>query len=212
MGRKRSFDIDEAIEIAMREFWLNGYEGTSISDLCDLIGIVKPSFYRAFNSKDALFQRALERYEKQHLQFVSHALDAQTTYDVARLLLQGLIRTVTQPLMPQGALDLNAGIACGPECETIRQKVIEWHSTYEKLLTERFLQAKRSGDLNDGISPQAVARYLMSVCAGIALQAKAGASRTALQEIGEIALLAIAAMSGSSKAGMGRAVTAIDAT
>lgn len=191
MTRKRSFDIDEALEVSMRQFWLNGYEGTSITDLCNLIGIERPSLYRAFKSKGELFCLALELYQQKYLQFVSHALAAPTAYDVARLLLEGHIRTVTLPRMPRGAFDLNAGIISSPECETIGDKLAEYHSEYQKTLSERFARAKQNGDLKDEIHPQALARYLMAICAGIALQAKIGASRAALQEIAEIALAAM---------------------
>lgn len=210
MSRKRSFDIDDAINIAMREFWLNGYDGTSISDLCNLIGIERPSLYRAFNSKDKLFQRVLERYEQLHLQFVPHALSAATIYDVASLLLQGLIQTVTQPQMPHGALDLNAGIICGPECETVRENVIAWRNTYEKALDKRFMQAKYNGDLKNGISPQAITQYVMSVCTGIALQAKAGASRSMLRGTAEIALLAIEQVCSAPRVNPAGAVATVE--
>ncbi|WP_454887401.1 TetR/AcrR family transcriptional regulator [Sphingomonas oryzagri] len=196
MGRKRLFEIEVALDAAMLEFWKKGFEGTSLTDLTDAMGIEKPSLYRFFGNKDNLFRLALGRYEERHLQFFSQALAAPTAYSVARIYLMGLIRTVTLPGMPTGALDLNAGIACGTECEGIREKLVEWRAAYEKALIKRFRFAKRSGDLSGDIRPQALARYLMSVSTGIALQAKSGASRRTLREIAECALQVISAAGG----------------
>lgn len=193
MGRRRLFDVEHALEIAMRAFWLHGYEGTNLSDICDQVGIGKPSLYRVFTSKVQLFDRVLERYEQQHLGFVSRALAAPTAYDVARLLLQGLVRTFTLPEMPHGALDLNACAACTGESLATQKKLDEWRAAYETMLVARFAEAKNRGDLRADFTPKQLARYLMSIAAGIAHQAKAGASRRELYEVADLALFAVAA-------------------
>lgn len=63
-GRPRTFDRDAAIVSAMHLFWEHGYESTSLSQLKAAIGggISAPSFYAAFESKEALYKEALERY------------------------------------------------------------------------------------------------------------------------------------------------------
>ena len=63
MARPRSFDRDAALEQAMRLFWEQGYEETSIADLTRAMGIAAPSLYAAFGDKRALFEEAVERYE-----------------------------------------------------------------------------------------------------------------------------------------------------
>ena len=51
MGRPREFDADEALQTALELFWRKGYEGTSITDLTDGMGITKPSLYGAFGKQ-----------------------------------------------------------------------------------------------------------------------------------------------------------------
>lgn len=62
-GRPREFDRAEALDAALRLFWQQGYEATSISQLIDAMGgISTASFYATFKSKEALFREVVRRY------------------------------------------------------------------------------------------------------------------------------------------------------
>ena len=63
MGRHREFQLEEALDAALRMFWRKGYEGTSYADLTEATGLERPSLYAAFGNKEALFRRALARYD-----------------------------------------------------------------------------------------------------------------------------------------------------
>ncbi|MEM6374451.1 MAG: TetR/AcrR family transcriptional regulator [Pseudomonadota bacterium] len=68
MGRPRSFDTDQAIDKAMQVFWTHGYEGASLPDLLDGMGLTRGSLYKAFTDKKTLFLNVLEHYEGQAVQ------------------------------------------------------------------------------------------------------------------------------------------------
>ena len=51
----------------MQIFWSRGYEEAGLTELCEVMGIVRGSFYKAFGSKRALFLRVLERYDRTHI-------------------------------------------------------------------------------------------------------------------------------------------------
>jgi len=61
-GRPRSFDVDMAIDTAMRLFHARGYDAVGVAELAGALGIKPPSFYAAFGSKAGLLERAIERY------------------------------------------------------------------------------------------------------------------------------------------------------
>ena len=69
-GRPREFDVDQALASALRVFWTRGYDGASLSDLTEAMGITKPSLYAAFGNKESLFKKALDLYEREKLAYV----------------------------------------------------------------------------------------------------------------------------------------------
>ena len=89
IGRPREFDPETAIVQAMRLFWRKGYEGTSLSDLTEELGITRPSLYAAFGNKEALFLKALDRYDQETSRFIEPALNAPTARELAEGLLYG---------------------------------------------------------------------------------------------------------------------------
>ena len=62
IGRPRAFDMDQALDRALDVFWRKGYEGASTCDLTAAMGINPPSLYAAFDNKEGLFRKALDRY------------------------------------------------------------------------------------------------------------------------------------------------------
>src|ERR1700743_1113257 len=63
MARTKDFDENEVLQKAMNLFWYKGYNGTSMQDLVDGLGISRSSLYDTFGDKHALFMRALENYQ-----------------------------------------------------------------------------------------------------------------------------------------------------
>ncbi len=59
---------------------------------------------------------------------------------------------------------------------------------HTSLLRDRFRQAVDEGDLPPDTDPELLARYLMTVANGIAVQAAGGASRDDLQQVADMAL------------------------
>jgi AcrR family transcriptional regulator len=188
IGRPREFDTETALELATSLFWRKGYEGTSLSDLTEALGITRPSLYAAFGNKEALFRLVLERYEAKAGAYRTRALQAPTAFEVARQLLEGAAELHGDSGNPVGCLGVHGALACSDEAEMIRRELSSHRIAGEAAIRRRLKQAKAEGDLPPDASPSDLARYLSVVLYGMAVQSVGGASRAELRRAAKIAL------------------------
>jgi len=62
VGRPREFGEATVLDAAVRRFWTQGYEGTSVRDSAAEMGITGASLYNAFGDKRTPHRRALAFY------------------------------------------------------------------------------------------------------------------------------------------------------
>lgn len=172
----------------MRVFWEQGYEGSSLTDLTGAMGISRTSMYAAFGNKDDLFRRALERYTEGPAEYAARALREPTARRVATAFLHGSVRATTRPGCPAGCLGVQGSLAAGATACDARDALIAWRGEGVSRLRERFRQAVDEGDLPPDADPALLARYVMTVSNGIAVQAASGATRDELQQVADAAL------------------------
>jgi AcrR family transcriptional regulator len=190
IGRPRSFDPEKALEAALRVFWKKGYEGTALSDLTAAMGINRPSIYATFGNKEALFRKALDRYSERMTNYMAEALKEPTARAVAERLMAGAADSLSCPGNPKGCLIVQGALACGDEAQGIRKELIARRATGEAAVRQRFERAKVEGDLPAGTDPGDLARYVMSVMHGMAVQSAGGASREELQGVIDLSMRA----------------------
>lgn len=187
-GRPREFCVDEALASALRVFWSKGYEGASMADLTEAMGITKPSLYAAFGNKEALFHKALDLYEAEKLDYTRKALDQPTARAVAEYYMRGAVDTQTSSCEPKGCLGVISAVACGSEAESIKSAVIARRASSHRALVERFERAKREGDLPTHVDIEGLTSYLFALLQGMAVQAGSGATRADLERVVETSL------------------------
>ena len=200
MGRHREFCVEKALDAALCVFWRKGYEGTSYADLTEATGVERPALYAAFGNKEALFRRALARYDERYLSYIPEALQLPTARQVAAHFLRGAVEITTRYPDRTGCFGVNGVLAGSDGAEPIRQALIEYRAAGEAALRERFERAKAEGDLPETADCATLAAYLMAVAHGLAVQAKAGFRRGVLQAVAEQALAGWPADAGSRQA------------
>lgn len=189
LGRPRGFDTDEALERAVRVFWEQGYDGASLTDLTAAMGITRTSMYAAFGNKEALFHKALTRYTEGPASYGLRALAEPTARAVAVAFLHGSVQATTCADGPTGCLGVQGSLASGDNGRPAHDALVTWREEAWRRLRERFQSAVEQGDLPAGADPGQLARYVLTVSNGIAVQAAGGTSRADLQAVADTALL-----------------------
>ena len=189
-GRPRAFDVDEALDRALEVFWRKGYEGASLADLTAAMGVNRPSLYAAFGNKEALFRKALDRYVEGPAAYVRAALAEPTARRVAERLLGESVERLSDPRNPRGCLMVQGALACGEAAESVRRELVSRRAAGEEAVRKRFERAQADGDLPADCDPADVARYVVTVLRGMAVQAAGGAGREELRRVAAMAMRA----------------------
>jgi AcrR family transcriptional regulator len=186
-GRPRTFDTDRAIENAMRVFWRNGYEATTLDDLTDAMKVSRPSLYAAFGSKDALFLKVVERYREYAASYLNDALEKTTAREVFETLIDGAVNLQTDPLNPSGCLYVQGALVSSEANAPIRSELARRRKDAENAIRKRFTKAVDEGDLPAATDSADLARFTAVMLHGLAVQAAGGDSREKLKRAAKFA-------------------------
>ena len=206
-GRPREFDLDAALDAALGVFWRNGYEGASLSELTEAMGISRPSLYAAFGNKEGLFRRALDRYSERATMAYSPCHAMKTAREFIECVLRTSVDGTTQCSKLTGCFLIQGAISCGAEAEALRREVAERRAGTGAMLLERFARAAADGELPKETDPAALADFYATVLQGIALQAVNGLGRPRLQRMVNVALRVWPAPAAVKKRGSPRRAT-----
>lgn len=187
-GRPRTFDAETALDQALKVFWEKGYEGSSLPELTEAMGMNRPSLYAVFGNKENLFRLAMARYGALHDPILDAALAAPTARGVVEQFLGGNADAVTAEETPHGCLLINGALACSDDALPLRKSAIERLGTGEVRLAERFERARAEADLPRDVSASQMARYVTAISNGMSVQAGAGATRAQLQDVVDLVL------------------------
>ena len=187
-GPPKAFDVDAALDAAVLVFWRKGFEGASLSDLTDAMGINRPSLYATFGDKQALFRRSVDRFVEQGLSVFAESEAESTARRFAERLLRGQADLYTNPKLPPGCFLIQSAISTGTTSQAARQETAERRLLNEIAVRRHLERAERIKQLPPGITPRELAAYLASVGNGLAIRAADGAKREELHRIVDLAL------------------------
>lgn len=194
-GRPREFDRDAALAKARDAFWSRGYEGVSITDLVETLGLASARIYAAFGSKEKLFQEAVVLYDEGEGGFATRALAEEPT--AARAIERSLreaVETYTRKGRPQGCMVVSAATNCAAENDGVREFLTDYRRRRTASLVERLERAVLEGELRPDADAPALGDYYATVLHGLSVQARDGVSRKRLLATIPTAMLAIQAV------------------
>jgi len=191
IGRPREFDRDAALLAAMRTFWTQGYEGTSIQDLVAAMGVNKPSLYSTFGCKEEIFREAVELYDRIEGRATSQSLaKAGTAREAVETMLRANARAYVVEEGPRGCMIVLSSLLGAPENESVRAFLAENRLNGETMLRDRLAQGIAAGDLDSSADVGQLAAFYTTVLEGLSIQARDGASVDKLNMIIDAAMLA----------------------
>jgi AcrR family transcriptional regulator len=187
-GRPAVFDRGAALLAAMKLFWERGYEGTSFDDLIAAMGISASSFYNSFGSKEALYCEATRSYLEWAGQWFfailnDPSIDTKTAF---AQLFEATAEEFTRGDHPLGCMVSLAGTHCSPGMTNIREMMAEHRAFSEGAMAERINKGIARGDVPEDTDAKMLAAYYSAVARGLAVQARDGAPRKKLVEVGRL--------------------------
>jgi AcrR family transcriptional regulator len=184
-GRPRTFDPDTALRQALEVFWERGYEGTSLSDLAEAMGIASASIYAYFGSKEKLFGKVMALYGTTSGRPPRQALREQPTARVAiHEMLRATADQITGPGTPHYCMLVLAAPTGAVENHAVREFLADLRREQHTTIKDRLARGVADGDLT--VPPEdldAIARYYTTVVQGLSLQARDGATRADLETV-----------------------------
>jgi len=181
-GRPRSFSRQDALRQAMEVFWAVGYEGATLTDLqAAMGGITAPSFYAAFGSKEELFREAVELYSKTlGIPMMKALAEKPTARASMEALLEAAVEAFSKPGKPRGCMLVLGAMNSMPANKSVRDHLRGLRARRQKVIQQRLQRGVVEGELPSGLDHSALASFYMTVVDGLAIQARDGASRKAL--------------------------------
>lgn len=192
MARPKAFDEDAALMQAMQLFWEHGYTATSLAQLTACMGINRQSLYDTYGDKRGLFLMALDRYCAMiGDRLVGPLTQAGSGLDAIKAAVGAVIGFLTDTPRPRACLMANTAMEVAPHDRAVADKVRGFHYAMERAFAAALTVARRRGEIARTANPDALAAYLVSIVNGMAVAAKAGATKARLQTIAAVALIAL---------------------
>jgi TetR/AcrR family transcriptional repressor of nem operon len=174
-GRPRGFDVQDALEAAMRVFWSRGYEGASIDQLCKAMGVPKASLYQHFGTKEQLFRATLDHYGASRLGPVVDALGPRGDLheDLDRFFVE-VVRLATGAYGPTGCMVSCVLSDAAGSNPSFQEELERRFAALEERLTIRIAAAAM--EEGRSVPAEVEAMLLASIARGIMLRGRAGAT------------------------------------
>ena len=169
MSGRKQFDEDQVLDAAMRAFWRDGFQATSLAQLEAATGLNKSSLYNSYGSKDELFKQCLERFTQYYGSRLVDALDHPDFRTSIENFFSRLVERLEDPDLPKGCLATMAAMELGggngPPAHLVETNLEAVRLAFRK----RCARAVTDGQLPSDADCDALAAMLLAMTRGIAV-------------------------------------------
>jgi AcrR family transcriptional regulator len=181
-GRPRAYDPERALSEARNAFWKRGYAATSLDDLSAATAMNRPSLYAAFGDKQALYLRTLDAYRRDARAQLAERLSGERplatelreVYDLALASYLG-----TDP--PRGCFLIGTAVTEASGAPEVRAVLAAALDEINEGFARRFRSGRERGELPPAADPADLARIAAAMLYSLAIHARAGLPRAALE-------------------------------
>ncbi|AOW14170.1 TetR family transcriptional regulator [Hydrogenophaga crassostreae] len=186
MPWEKSFDEDEIVGKAMNVFWEKGYEPASMADLIAGTGITRGSLYNAFGGKEALFIKALEKYDKDNRRALLAELEAvDDPVRAIAVLFDGLVAETVADAEKKGCFLVNTASDLATHGEEVNRLVRDGLRDFQAFFRRCIEVGQARQKIPLGIEPEAAAKGLMAMVVAIRVLGRGVFDEASLKTIAE---------------------------
>jgi len=146
-GRPRSFDASLIVDRALDAFWANGFEATSLDELCAATGLSVSSVYAAFGSKRGLFDATVERYRDYMAIGLDPLVEGHRGIDDLVRFIEWIRRELLTAKHPRGCLMVNTMVELAPRDAALADATARHRRRIREALETALRRAARLGEI-----------------------------------------------------------------
>jgi len=183
MGRPVEYDQSKVLDSVVKLFWAQGYEATSMKNICEVTGLQPGSVYAAFGSKRALFLTAIDAYFEQSIDNLKAILTGEgTPLERVRELFIYIVGDTCRK-DSHGCLLVNALLETPADDAELRKCIADMFRRLEVAIREVLVEAIACGELDAAKDPAIQARLLINNIFGLRVYAKLQPNGPAMREM-----------------------------
>jgi TetR/AcrR family transcriptional repressor of nem operon len=189
MARTKDFDEDEVLEKAMDLFWNKGYNGTSMQDLVDGLGISRSSLYDTYTDKHTLFIKSLDHYKKKASAAMTAIIEgsASAKETISRIM-DYVVNQLTRDAEHKGCFLVNSAVELASHDQEINRMLCENDRQMEGLLIDAIEKGKKNNEITNTQSASSLAQFIFNNIKGMRVTARATADKKVFDEIAALTL------------------------
>ncbi|NNH85618.1 TetR/AcrR family transcriptional regulator [Rhizobium laguerreae] len=181
MARPREFDEEKVLQIAVEQFWEQGYDATSIRDLARAMGLTTASIYNAFGDKRAVYRRALDFYVEQSFGDRVGRFEQRQPLDTIQAFFNEIIERSLSDTKRKGCMLVNSALEVAPHDEEFQRVVSEVLRQVEAFFRRCIEAGQKDGSIGARQSATDMAGTLLGTLLGIRVLARTRPEKNLLE-------------------------------
>ncbi|WP_068621345.1 TetR/AcrR family transcriptional regulator [Paenibacillus tuaregi] len=187
MARSKEFEESAVLDKAMKLFWEQGYESTSMNDLVEHMGIHRRSLYDTFTDKRTLYLKAMDRFEdRTDAKLAAGVKQSKTAKEALQFVFDYMSHG--EEGGPSGCMFVNSAVELACRDKDIDARAVNAFEKVEQLLVKIVSWGQQNGEFNERYEAQELAEYLHNALTGLRVMARTSVPKEKLERISALTM------------------------